>query len=96
MKQPAVVGDIHDPSRRLAPLSPAECATSVTYGGQLIAVVGETDLVHPEEGSPPAFPATGSTSITIEGKQAHRVSDSRASGALTLANNPDIDLLFGD
>ena len=96
MKQPAVVGDIHDPSRRPAPLTPAECEPTVTFQGIPVAVAESTGLIHPEEGSPPAFPATGSTSVTIGGLPLHRVGDSRASGAITVTLNPNPTCLIGD
>lgn len=96
MKQPAVVGDINDPSRAPAPLTDAECETTVTFQGIPVAVAQPTGLVHPELGNPPAFPATGSTSVTIGGLDLHRVGDSRESGSLTVTLNPNPICLIGD
>lgn len=95
MQQPAVVGDIHDPSRATAPLTTAECSPSVTFQGVPVAVAAPTALVHPEEGNPPAFPSTGSTSVTIGGLPVHRVGDSRASLAVTVTLNPSTTCTIG-
>lgn len=93
--KPAIVGDTTpipsdtDPHLPPAPLTVNECASSVTYRGIPIAKVSLTPdsqtLYHATpDPKPPAWPATGSATITVEGAPMHRLGDVRFSGEETV------------
>ena len=106
MKQkPAIVGDTtpipqtNDFHFTPAPLTTAECsAGTVTYRGIPIAVVAPTDLKHiiPVLPDIPAFPGTGSLTVTAYGLQVHRLGDQRVSGEETVIVDYELPDSYGD
>lgn len=103
-EKPAIVGDStpipseSDPHLTPAPLTTAECgAGTVTYGGIPIAVAAPTQLVHVlPPVNPPAFPGTGSTTVTAYGFQVHRLGDQRISGEQTVIGDWQLPDSYGD
>jgi hypothetical protein len=104
-EKPAIVGDStpipsQSPPEHLppAPLTINECGPgTVTYRGIPMAVVAPTDLIHvlpPVD--PPAFPETGSTTVTAYGLQVHRLGDSRISGEKTVIVDDKLPDAWGD
>jgi len=103
--RPALLGDstpipsLEDPHLTPAPLTTAECSKVVTYKGIPIARVGDpTDLVHELPGlpDPPAFPGTGSLSVTVDGFPLHRLGDVRVSSEETVILDWQLPDSYGD
>lgn len=103
-EKPAIVGDStpipseSDPHLPPAPLTTAECgAGTVTYGGVPIAVAAPTSLIHVlPPVNPPAFPATGSATVTAYGLPVHRLGDQRVSGEQTVIVDWELPDSYGD
>ena len=103
--KPAIVGDstpipsLEDPHLTPAPLTTAECgAGTVTYRGIPIAVVAPTPLVHiiPVLPDVPAYPGTGSTTVTAYGLPVHRLGDQRVSTEQTVILDWKLPDSYGD
>ena len=103
--KPAIVGDStpipseSDPHLTPAPLTTAECgAGTVTYRGIPIAVVAPTPLVHiiPVLPDVPAFPGTGSLTVTAYGSPVHRLGDQRVSTEQTVILDWQLPDSYGD